>query len=106
VARSYVARFRHCWWPWALAQRSRGLVSAVPQIVWLSEHKEMVFAVAAIALAIAGAMQWRSRRAPCPADPRIAAACMQARRFSRVYALSVGLVGIGAFFAFVATALV
>ena len=82
-------------------------MSAVPQIVWLSEHKEMVFAVAAIALAIAGAMQWRSRRAPCPADPRIAAACMQARRFSRrVYALSVGLVGIGAFFAFVATALV
>jgi hypothetical protein len=80
-----------------------GLVSAVPQIVWLSEHKALVFTIAVGALALAGAMQWRARRLPCPADPRLAAACSRARRFSLgVYALAVGFTALGAFFAFVA----
>ena len=83
-----------------------GLVSAAPQLVWLSEHKDAVFGVAAVALAIAGVMQWRARRAPCPADPALAAACTRARRMSRrVYATSVVLFAMGALFAFVAPAL-
>ena len=31
-----------------------GLVSAVPQLVWLSEHKAAVFGIAAVMLALAG----------------------------------------------------
>jgi hypothetical protein len=79
------------------------LVSAVPQLVWLSEHKEAVFAAAALMLAIAGVMQWRARSLPCPADPAQAAACVSARKFSRrTYAISLVIFLTGGFFAFVA----
>ena len=80
-----------------------GLVGAVPQLVWLSENKEAVFAAAAVMLALAGWMQHRARFAPCPADPRLAAACERTRRLSRgVYFSSVGIFLVGAFFAFLA----
>jgi len=80
-----------------------GLVGAVPQMVWLSENKEGVFGMAAAMLVAAGVMQYRARHAPCPANPRLAAECLRARRFSaRVYALSVAIFGVGAFFAFAA----
>ena len=79
-----------------------GLVSAFPTIVWLSEHKELVFGAALVALTAAGALQWRSRFAPCPANPAQAALCRRARRSSRVvYAIALGLTGTGAVFAYV-----
>jgi hypothetical protein len=79
------------------------LVSAVPQLVWLSEHKEGVFLAAAVMLAIAGVMQWRARSLPCPTDPALAAACTRTRTLSlRVYWLSLVIFLIGGFFAFVA----
>lgn len=74
-----------------------------PQLVWLSEHKGLVFTVAGVMLAVAGYFQWRARYAPCPADPALAAACTRQRRISRaVYTVSVALYLIGGFFAFVA----
>jgi len=79
------------------------LTRHVPQLIWLSEHKAMVFGFAALALTLAGVWQWRARSLPCPADPRAARACAQARRVSSaVYAVSVLLFLIGGFFAFVA----
>ncbi|MCX8098778.1 MAG: hypothetical protein N3F11_07220 [Casimicrobiaceae bacterium] len=79
------------------------LVGMFPQLVWLSEHKGLVFTVAGVMLAVAGYFQWRARYAPCPADPALAAACTRQRRISRaVYAVSVALYLIGGFFAFVA----
>ena len=79
------------------------LVSAVPQLVWLSEHKEAVFVVAALMLAIAGYMQWRARTLPCPADPALAAACTRTRKFSlRMYFVSLVIFLTGGFFAFIA----
>lgn len=79
------------------------LVAAVPQLVWLSEHKESVFSAAALMLAAAGYLQWRARALPCPADPALAAACTRARTTSlRVYALSLAIFLTGGFFAFVA----
>lgn len=78
-----------------------GLVSAVPQLVWLSAHKGLVFGVAGGALALAGWVQWRSRFLPCPADPALAAACAHTRRTAQgVYFAGVGLYALGAFFAF------
>jgi len=83
-----------------------GLVTAVPQLIWLSEHKAAVFAVAAAALAIAGLAIWRARRMPCPADPQAAAACVRLRRYSAVlYALALLAFGIGAAFAFILPAI-
>ena len=80
-----------------------GLVSAVPQLVWLSEHKETVFAAAALMLTTAGYMQWRARSLPCPADPALAAACLRTRKTSlRVYVASVAIFATGGFFAFIA----
>jgi len=80
-----------------------GLVSTVPQLIWLSAHKKAVFAVAGIMLALAGALQWKNRNAPCPTDPAQAAACKKLRRISWwIYGLSVLIYATGFFFAFIA----
>lgn len=79
-----------------------GLVGAVPQLVWLSEHKPWVFGIAAAMLAFAGLMLWRARSLPCPADPELARMCGRTRRASTVlYALALAAFLVGATFAFV-----
>jgi hypothetical protein len=78
-----------------------GLVSAVPQLVWLSAHKAWVFGGAGAALAVAGWVQWRARSLPCPADPRLARACVRTRRFAAVtYFAALAIFLVGAAFAF------
>lgn len=78
------------------------LVSAFPQIVWLSEHKAEVFAFAGLLMIGSGAWQWHHRGAPCPTDPALRNACLQTRRTSTVvYGASVLLYVIGGWFAFV-----
>jgi hypothetical protein len=82
------------------------LVGVVPQIVWLSENKTLVFGVAGFMLAIAGYFQWRARFLPCPIDPVLAASCTRQRRISQViYFASVAIYLLGGFFAFVLPAL-
>lgn len=82
------------------------LVSTFPQLVWLSEHKDAIFAVAAVLLTVAGVMQWRARTAPCPIDPAQRAACLSARGWSRrIYLASVAVFATGAFFAYLAPVL-
>ncbi|MGH6623220.1 MAG: hypothetical protein ACREBN_04575 [Burkholderiaceae bacterium] len=76
-------------------------VSAFPALVWLSEYKALVFGAAGLMLAAAGALQWRARSLPCPADPAQAATCIRTRRVSgAVYLFSVVVFLVGAFFAF------
>lgn len=83
-----------------------GLVSAVPQLIWLSAHKLAVFGVAGAMLVLAGVLQYRARYAPCPADPTLAAACTRTRRASLgIYLFSVVAYALGALFAFVLPAL-
>ena len=80
-----------------------GLISNVPQLVWVSEHKPLVFGLAGSMLILAGLLQWRSRNAPCPADPALAATCARTRKNSlRIYWLSVLIFAIGGWFAFIA----
>lgn len=77
-------------------------VSAVPQLVWVSEHKYEVFVIAGVMLTAAGAMQWRARSLPCPIDPALAQTCTRSRKISlMVYLFSVAIFLIGGFFAFV-----
>ncbi len=85
-----------------------GLVSAVPQLVWLSEHKGPLFATAAVMLTAAGILHWRARRAmACPPDPALAAACASTRDLSvRIWWASVAIFLVGAFFAFAAPLLI
>ena len=78
-----------------------GLVTAVPQLIWLSERKGLVFGVAAGALLLAGALLWRARYAPCPADPALALTCQRLRVWShRIYGVAVVATLAGAIFAF------
>jgi uncharacterized iron-regulated membrane protein len=82
------------------------VVTAVPQLVWLSEHKIPLFVFAAIMLVISGATTYLNRRAPCPLDPVQARSCKRARRFAAsAFFVAVGLYAIGFYFAFVAARL-
>ena len=74
------------------------LVGAVPQLVWVSENKTLVFIGAGIMLAVAGYLQYRARFLPCPADKALAAACARQRRVSNaIYfaSLAIYLIGVG-----------
>lgn len=78
------------------------LVSVFPQIVWLSENKAELFAVAVVLTLASGWLQWRNRSAPCPTDPALRDACLGARKTSfRLYVLSIFILLVGGWFAFV-----
>ena len=73
-----------------------GLVTNVPQLVWLSEHKGWVFGIAGVLLLAAGVMIWNARRLPCPIDPVAARSCTRLRRVSAVlYWIALGSYGLG-----------
>lgn len=84
-----------------------GLVSAFPQLVWLSAHKIGLFILAGALLLVSGLGRYQARNAPCPIDFAEADACMRLRRLSSgVFWLSVALYAVGFFFAFVAKYLI
>lgn len=79
-----------------------GLITAVPQLVWLSEHKAAVFGVAFAMLALSGGLLWRARALPCPADQRLARACGRLRQASWwFWGIALGCTVSSALFAFV-----
>ncbi len=83
-----------------------GLVSAVPQIVVLSEHKELLFAGAGALLIASAGLRYASRNAPCPADPAQAVACTRLRRWGGIALYGATAVYVvGFFFAFLAAGL-
>ena len=83
------------------------LVTAVPQIALLSQHKAWVFTASGLLILAAAAVQWRARRLPCPADPRQAAACRRMRAVSlALLGLAVAAWVVGFLFAFVAASLI
>ena len=78
-----------------------GLVSQVPQLIWMSEHKLWFFSIGGLMLLIAGIAQYQARNLPCPIDAAQAKACDQTRRWSKAtYFASVAIYLIGAAFAF------
>jgi hypothetical protein len=79
-----------------------GLLSAWPQLVWLSEHKILVFGIAALLLIAGGASMWRARSLPCPVDPGAARSCRRLRRASvAIYGIALVASVVGATLAFV-----
>jgi hypothetical protein len=79
-----------------------GLVTAVPQLVWLSEHKPLVFGVAALLLAASGLALANARGLPCPVEAGAAQWCRRLRRLSTVlYGIGLGSFAVGGLFAFV-----
>lgn len=80
-----------------------GLISNVPQIIWLSQYKTWIFAGSALMLSFASILQYQARFEPCPIDPAQAKACMSARKWSKgILIFSILIWTIGAFFAFLA----
>ena len=78
------------------------LVAVFPQIVWISEHKEAIFLISSALMVVGGIMQWRNRYAPCPVDPDLRNACLSSRRTSlRIYLVSLVLLLVGGWFAFI-----
>jgi hypothetical protein len=79
-----------------------GLVTAMPQLVWLSEHKLLVFGSAFALLVTSGAATWYSRTLPCPTDPAAAQACQRLRRINvALYGISLLCFALGLTFAFI-----
>ena len=77
-------------------------VSIFPQVVWLSEHKAVLFGFAGLMMIGSGVLQWRNRSAPCPIDPALRDACLKTRKTaSTLYMTSVVLYLIGGWFAFI-----
>jgi hypothetical protein len=80
-----------------------GLVSNVPFLITLSEHKLWVFGVAGTLICLSAGLQWVRRHAPCPVDPIAAKTCMRLRRVSvYITGFSAIIYLIGVFFAFIA----
>ncbi|GFE84947.1 hypothetical protein GCM10011487_69470 [Steroidobacter agaridevorans] len=59
-----------------------GLVSAIPQLIWLSEHKLLVFGIAGGMLILSWIVLRRAAHLPCPTEPLAGKACMRLRRVS------------------------
>ena len=77
------------------------VVTAVPKLVWLSQHKLPLFAFAGLMLVLSGVSVYRNRNAPCPAEPARAKSCLRLRRWSAgIFCLSTVLYIVGFFFAF------
>ena len=60
-----------------------GLTSAIPGIMWLSAHKNVLFLLSGLLMAFSTGLWWQQRTAPCPADPAKAAACSRLRRINK-----------------------
>ena len=83
-----------------------GIVGAVPGLIWLSENKLWLFFVGGVLLVAGGVLQWKARTEACPIDPALGEACATTRDWSKImYQFSVGTYLVGAFFAFLAPAL-
>ena len=81
-----------------------GLLSNAPFLIVLSKYKLLLFLISGSLMTLSGYLIWRSRNAPCPADPLKARACKRLRIASLViYFFSVTIYAIGFFFAFIIT---
>ncbi len=78
------------------------LTSNVPQLIWLSERKALVFGVSLVLLSLAWLVRYLTRNMPCPADPAQAKLCSRLRAIGGwVLYTGFGVWAVGAFSAFV-----
>lgn len=78
-----------------------GLVTSFPQLVWISEHKLVVFLVAGGSIALSFYLQRANAVQSCPSDALRRNACEQSRQWSRcVLWVALVVYAIGFFFAY------
>jgi len=79
-----------------------GVVTAIPQLVWLSEHKPLVFGIAFAFLIASGGATWYARTLPCPTEPAAAKSCQRLRRINvALYSIALVSFALGLTFAFI-----
>ena len=78
------------------------LTSNVPQLIWLSERKALVFGGSLILLCLAWGVRYLTRNMPCPVDPAQAKVCARLRAIGGgVLYIGFGVWAVGAFSAFI-----
>jgi TM2 domain-containing membrane protein YozV len=78
------------------------LVSAFPFLITVSQYKVPISAFALFLVVVAGIINYRSAKLPCPIDPELGRVCMQTRRRSqRLYFISTGIFVFASFFTYV-----
>ena len=78
------------------------MVSNIPFLLTLSQHKLLVFGISGVMLLVAAFIMYRPNRS-CPVDAELAKLCHKTQRWNRrIYWFSVMLWGIGFFAAFLA----
>ena len=83
-----------------------GLTAAIPGIMWLSAHKDILFALSGLLMLGSTSLWWQQRHAPCPIDPVKAAACMRLRRLNKwLLGIAWAAYACGLFFAYLWIAL-
>jgi hypothetical protein len=79
------------------------IVSTVPQLVWISEHKVPLFIFAGLMILVSAGSTYWNRNAPCPVDPIQARSCRRVRRISfALLFVSLAIYATGFYFAFLA----
>jgi len=82
------------------------LITAFPQLIWISEYKIWFFSGAGILLGLSGYLQFFKPQV-CPADPIKGKACSNTKRLAQiVYFCSLALYVVGFFFAFILPSLI
>ena len=78
------------------------LTSNFPQIIWLAERKNYLFAITGVLLVISYYLMKRSNVQACPIDPELGEACAQGKKASTViFWMSVVIYFIGAFTSYI-----
>lgn len=78
------------------------LTTEIPQLIWLSERKALVFGGSFILLLTAWGVRYMTRNMPCPTDPAAAKVCARLRAMGGgVLWAGFAVWGLGAFSAFI-----
>ncbi len=79
------------------------LTTAVPQLIWLGEHKTLLFTVSFVLLSASSLMAYINRNAPCPIDIKLRNACIKGRKYTKIIlVISWIIFAIGFFFSYLA----
>ncbi len=77
-----------------------GLTSSIPQLIWISEHKTIVFIIAGLLLCLSAYLEYYNKNINCDINQKDA--CANTRSWSkRIWSISLSFYIIGLFFAFI-----
>ena len=80
-----------------------GITSAIPQIGFITDHKDGIFIFAGTMISINLFLRFKNRNAPCPIDPNLAKSCKKFKKIGNIiFYISTTSFLIGLSFAYIA----